>query len=155
MASTVTSSNLESHPTVLANRAVVGPDLRTARPSRKRASPPAQPVGSKNGAQRNVSARQERQQLQEHAQRLLGPLASMEMLCDADEKMENAIFYMNRAALDAMKFNHKRLNPLLRGADVRKAARATPFTSFTRIPSASAISSAPWWQARRPSTRRN
>jgi hypothetical protein len=52
---------------------------------------------------------------------LLEPLSSLEMLCEADEKMENAILFMNRAALDAMSVNHRRLNPLLRGADVRKA----------------------------------
>ena len=43
------------------------------------------------------------------------------MLCEADEKMENAIFYMNRAALEPMNLNHERLNPMLRGADVRNA----------------------------------
>ena len=43
------------------------------------------------------------------------------MLCDADEKMENTIFYMNRAAVEAMNLNHSRLNPMLRGADVRTA----------------------------------
>ena len=43
------------------------------------------------------------------------------MLCDADEKMENTIFYMNRAAVEAMNLNHNRLNPMLRGADVRTA----------------------------------
>jgi hypothetical protein len=43
------------------------------------------------------------------------------MLCEADENMENAVFFMNRAALEAMSLNHKRLNPVLRGADVRKA----------------------------------
>ena len=35
--------------------------------------------------------------------------------------MENPILFMNRAALEAMSLNHRRLNPLLRGADVRKA----------------------------------
>ena len=43
------------------------------------------------------------------------------MLCDADEQMENPVLFMNRAALDTMNLNHRRLNPLLRGADVRKA----------------------------------
>jgi hypothetical protein len=43
------------------------------------------------------------------------------MLCDADENMENPIVFMNRAALEAMSLNHRRLNPQLRGADVRKA----------------------------------
>jgi hypothetical protein len=52
---------------------------------------------------------------------LLEPLASLEMLCEADEKMENPIIFMNRAAFEAMSLNHRRLNPFLRGADVRKA----------------------------------
>ena len=112
------------------------------------------PPAAKNGLPKGVSARQERQQLQEHADKLLGPLASMEMLCDADEKMENVIFYMNRAASDAMKFNHKRLNPLLRGAEFA-LPWGTPFISSTRIPSVSAISSAPWRPAPLSSTRRN
>jgi hypothetical protein len=64
---------------------------------------------------------EERQRLLEHARALLEPLASLEMLCEADEKMENVIFYMNRAAVEAMSLNHKRLNPSLRGADVREA----------------------------------
>lgn len=64
---------------------------------------------------------QERQQLAEFARALLEPLSSLEMLCEADEKMENVIFYMNPAAKEAMNLNHKRLNPLLRGADVRNA----------------------------------
>ena len=56
-----------------------------------------------------------------HAQILLEPLSSLEMLCEADEKMENVIFYMNRSASETMNLNHGRLNPTLRGADVRKA----------------------------------
>lgn len=64
---------------------------------------------------------EERQRLLEYARALLEPLSSLEMLCEADEKMENVIFYMNRAALEAMNLNHKRLNPSLRGADVRHA----------------------------------
>ena len=63
----------------------------------------------------------EKQQLLDHARALLEPLSSLEMLCDADEKMENAIFYMNRAAHETMALNHKRLNASLRGADVRHA----------------------------------
>ena len=63
----------------------------------------------------------EKEQLLVHARALLEPLSSLEMLCDADEKMENAIFYMNRAAKETMSLNHKRLNPSLRGADVRQA----------------------------------
>ena len=63
----------------------------------------------------------ERERLLEYARLLLEPLSSLEMLCDADEEMVNPIVYMNRAALEAMSLNHRRLNPLLRGADVRKA----------------------------------
>ena len=63
----------------------------------------------------------ERELLLEHARMLLEPLSSLEMLCEADEKMENSIFYMNRTALEAMSLNHRRLNAGLRGADVRNA----------------------------------
>jgi len=120
MASIVTSSSLQN-PAVLATRAGAAPAPRTSRPRRNRAPAVPARTPSKNGAQTHASARQEKQLLLEHAERLLGSLASMEMLCEADEKMENAIFYMNRAAVESMKFNHKRLNPLLRGADVRAA----------------------------------
>ncbi len=63
----------------------------------------------------------EREQLLRHARELLEPLASLEMLCEADERMQNRIVFMNRAAIEVMSLNHKQLNPLLRGADVRKA----------------------------------
>lgn len=63
----------------------------------------------------------ERGRLLESARALLEPLSSLEMLCEADEGMENRIFFMNRAALEAMSLNHRRLNPQLRGADVRQA----------------------------------
>lgn len=63
----------------------------------------------------------DREQLLDYAQALLEPLSSLEMLCEADEKMDNIIFYMNRTALETMNFHHGRLNPLLRGADVRTA----------------------------------
>ncbi|HTV66013.1 MAG TPA: methyl-accepting chemotaxis protein [Bryocella sp.] len=63
----------------------------------------------------------EKEVLLQHAQALLEPLASLEMLCEADEKMENIVFYMNRAATETMELNYKRLNPPLRGADVRGA----------------------------------
>ncbi len=63
----------------------------------------------------------DKERLLELAPVLLGPLSSLEMLCDADEKMENTVLYMNRAAVEAMKLNHSRLNPMLRGADVRNA----------------------------------
>ena len=121
MASIVTSSNLHTPPPVLA--AAAGAKLlpRNSRLSRKRQSASPELPASRNGAQKNASARQEKQQLLEHAQNLLAPLTTMEMLCDADEKMENVIFFMNRAAVESLKFNHKRLNPLLRGADVRAA----------------------------------
>jgi len=64
----------------------------------------------------------EREHLLEHARTLLDCLPTLEMLCDADEKMENAIFYMNRSAVETMSLNHTRLNPTLRGADVRNAS---------------------------------
>ena len=69
--------------------------------------------------QREANA--ERERLLEYARVLLEPLSSLEMLCEADESMENTIIFMNRAALESMSLNHRRLNPLLRGADVRKA----------------------------------
>ncbi|MBU2804731.1 chemotaxis protein [Acidithiobacillus ferridurans] len=62
-----------------------------------------------------------RSDLLDYAKALLEPLSSMEMLCEADEAMENVLFFMNRAALDAMNFHHQQLNPMLRGADVRTA----------------------------------
>ena len=100
--------------------------------SPKSAKKPASRRGSRNsrlvyrdplvpGPEKSVRHDPERARLLEHAQTLLGPLSSLEMLCEADERMENAIFYMNRAATEAMNLNHSRLNPTLRGADVRKA----------------------------------
>jgi hypothetical protein len=66
-------------------------------------------------------ANSEQERLLEYARILLEPLSSLEMLCEADENMENRVVFMNRAALEAMSLNHRRLNPQLRGADVRKA----------------------------------
>ena len=63
----------------------------------------------------------ERVLLLDYARLLLDPLLSLEMLCEADEKMDNAVFYMNRAAREAMEINHQRLNAGLSGADVRQA----------------------------------
>src|SRR5262249_51933068 len=63
----------------------------------------------------------EREQLLRYARAVLEPLSSLEMLCEADDRMQNRIVFMNRAALEAMSLNHRQLNPLLRGADVRKA----------------------------------
>ena len=63
----------------------------------------------------------ERERLLDHARMLLDPLASLEMLCEADEEMENVIFFMNRTALEVMSLHHRQLNPLLKGADVRNA----------------------------------
>lgn len=62
-----------------------------------------------------------RKELLEYARTLLDPLSSLEMLAEADSAMENTIFYMNPVAEDTMNFHHARLNPLLRGADVRSA----------------------------------
>jgi hypothetical protein len=102
--------------------AEAGPTITQSVPKRwKRQSPviPQSRAGSGPGKAHNQDLDKER--LLELAPVLLGPLSSLEMLCDADEKMENTIFYMNRAALEAMNLNHARLNPMLRGADVRTA----------------------------------
>jgi hypothetical protein len=68
-----------------------------------------------------AEAASDRERLVEYARALLEPLSSLEMLCEADEHMENRVFFMNRAALETMSLNHRRLNPQLRGADVRRA----------------------------------
>ena len=47
----------------------------------------------------------DREQLLDYAKVLLEPLSSLEMLCEADEKMDNTIFYMNRTALETMNFH--------------------------------------------------
>ena len=52
---------------------------------------------------------------------LLDPLESMEMLAEADEAMENRIFYMNEAARGVMVRCHQQLNAALSGRDVRTA----------------------------------
>lgn len=75
--------------------------------------------GGKSEAVNGRNSQQER--LLNYAHALLDPLSSLEMLCEADEEFENKIFYMNRSALDTMSLHHSRLNPMLRGADVRKA----------------------------------
>nr|WP_288118315.1 methyl-accepting chemotaxis protein [Thiomonas sp.] len=54
-------------------------------------------------------------------QQVLDPLDTLEMLAEADEAMDNKIFYMNRTALDTMARFHQGLNAALRGADVRNA----------------------------------
>ncbi len=66
-------------------------------------------------------ANPERERLLEYARALLEPLSTLEMLCEADEKMENRVIFMNRTATEVMGLNHKRLNQHLRGADVRNA----------------------------------
>ena len=101
------------------------PPKKAGRPGGKAAGPAARPAG-RQAPRAKTSARErgegsEREQLLDYARALLEPLASLEMLCDADEQMENPILFMNHAALEAMSLNHRRLNPLLRGADVRKA----------------------------------
>ena len=93
-------------------------------PARRRKSSPAPILRHASAAQRTAKGQKatpEREKLLEYARKLLEPLSSLEMLCEADDKMENLIFYMNRAATEAMNLNHRRLNPLLRGADVRNA----------------------------------
>ena len=61
------------------------------------------------------------EQLLFYCNQVLEPISSLEMLCEADAAMENNIIYMNPAAIDTMNFYHSRLNPQLRGADVRTA----------------------------------
>ncbi|MHB8249453.1 MAG: methyl-accepting chemotaxis protein [Acidithiobacillus sp.] len=56
-----------------------------------------------------------------YIQELLDPLDTLEMLAEADEQMENVIFYMNPAARKIMDRAHAGLNAELRGADVRTA----------------------------------
>ena len=95
---------------------------KAAHPRRSRVS---SAVRAATASPERREANWERERLLEYARLLLEPLSSLEMLCDADENMENPILYMNRAALEAMSLNHRRLNPLLRGADVRKAFGAS------------------------------
>ena len=111
--------------TVISNRQHAGKGIGTKkdagkssrRPAGRRRSSPApalrRPAPAAQRAAKGQRTAPEREKLLEYARRLLEPLSSLEMLCEADEKMENAIFYMNRAATEAMNLNHKRLNPLL------------------------------------------
>jgi hypothetical protein len=120
MASTVITSRRPN-----GNRRVAAEKLsaRTVKaPGRQRRSapPPAAHPPAKQRPRPSPAAR-ERELLLEYARLLLEPLSSIEMLCEADEKMENSIFYMNRAAMEGMNLNHRRLNSGLRGADVRNA----------------------------------
>ncbi len=91
--------------------------VKGASRSRRSAGGPPRPATSAP----ERAANPDRERLLEHARSLLEPLSSLEMLCEADEAMENRIIFMNRAAQEAMSLNHRRLNPNLRGADVRKA----------------------------------
>jgi len=104
---------------VPAKPAPATPSARAARQHRVAAKPGSHPPARPSREQ--VSGARQRELLLEHARLLLDPLSTLEMLCEADEKMENRIFYMNRAALEAMNLNHRRLNASLRGADVRNA----------------------------------
>ncbi len=118
MASTVISNNLRAKKNASPakkTRRPAGPDRRYLSTSLSRhvLTVPAVRQQHANGA--------ERERLLEYARTLLEPLSSLEMLCEADEKMENLIFYMNRTAIEVMHLNHERLNPSLRGADVRTA----------------------------------
>ncbi len=110
---------------VIPNRRQAG----NGRISEPKAKPPkgsGRPAGRQGSRAKTPASeegeRSERERLLDYARALLEPLSSLEMLCDADEQMENPILFMNRAALEAMNLNHRRLNPLLRGADVRRAA---------------------------------
>ena len=107
MASTVTNPKSSKAP------------ARGRKASRARvANRPAAPAAA---SPRQRETNLERERLVENARVLLDPLSSLEMLCEADEAMENRIFFMNRSALETMSLVHERLNPQLRGADVRHA----------------------------------
>jgi hypothetical protein len=93
----------------------------TSRRSRNIRIPAARPLRGSHPTKKEPASNSERDRLLEYARMLLEPLSSLEMLCSADEQMENSIFYMNRAAIETMALNHRRLNPSLRGADVRNA----------------------------------
>ncbi len=120
MATNITGSNLPRNPAILAG---VATSVKTSAKEARRPSNTKSMASKPRGklSRRAGSLHPEKQVLLENARYLLESLSSLEMLCDADDKMENPIIYMNRAAIDCMKFNHKRLNPLLRGADVREA----------------------------------
>ena len=97
---------------------------RGAASGRRKAPVPRSPDRRASAAAapaRQREADAERQRLVEYARALLEPLASIEMLCEADEEMENRIFFLNRTALETMSLSHKRLNQQLSGADVRRA----------------------------------
>jgi methyl-accepting chemotaxis protein len=115
-------------PSVIPDRRHAGKD--TILEAKTKPSTPVRPRRSGAGSAKRrlaldavASTRQkaERDDLLEYARILLEPLSSLEMLCEADEDFVNSVFFMNRAAVEAMNLNHRRLNPLLRGADVRKA----------------------------------
>src|SRR3954469_11977706 len=87
---------------------------KAARPGRSdtksaaRAAVRTAPRAGTSPERRGANAARER--LLEDAEALLEPLSSLEMLCAADESMENPILFMNRAALETMSLNHRRLN---------------------------------------------
>ena len=92
-----------------------------ARPRRGAASHPDPQSSRPLASGKSRAGAVEREQLVRHAQTLLEPLASLEMLCEADAEMNNGVFFMNRAASEAMSLLHRQLNPHLKGADVRNA----------------------------------
>lgn len=116
MASTVISKDM---------RATRGTKLSPSAPQKLRRATGKAPLRYASAAAEPAAHKpaksSERELLLDYARMLLEPLASLEMLCEADEKMDNVIFYMNRTAVEAMHLNHERLNPNLRGADVRTA----------------------------------
>jgi len=119
MASTIIATRRQSSKVAIAET--------KSKPSRKAARSRGAAGPASRQAVRDVSPATEQEpnseqdRLVEYAQALLEPLSSLEMLCEADAAMENRIFFMNRTALESMSLNHRRLNPMLRGADVRKA----------------------------------
>ena len=109
-----TAANLDDKIKPAKNNSRRSAGSRTKRPVRGKARSAAPSLDGPASAP-------ERDQLLRYARTLLDPLSSLEMLCEADDRMQNRVFFMNRAAIETMSLNHRQLNPLLRGADVRKA----------------------------------
>jgi methyl-accepting chemotaxis protein len=120
MASTIVNNNHHADAAILPEtNAVIKPSNGTARRGGKASSIAPRPSQRSKPAAKQPSEPSEKDQLLQYARALLDRLSSLEMLCEADESLENSIFYMNRAATEAMNLHHRRLNPSLRGVDVR------------------------------------
>jgi hypothetical protein len=120
VASTVTGSTPQAHTNLIAGAGVSPKSAKSAARRHGNSGSRRRPEPRSPGKESLSSL--ERDRLLQFARALLEPLASLEMLCEADRKMENTIFYMNRTAVETMNLNYQRLNPMLRGADVRAAS---------------------------------